>query len=107
MNTTKELINELNRKKKLLWKNNTELINNNFNAFELMREIGTIQGRIKSVEEFNVLNNARIKLLMRKLFDGAFSDAEDNLRICLEGAQSLANNVMSGMFDDVIEKEMK
>jgi hypothetical protein len=40
-----EIEKEIEREKKKLWKNYTPVINQNFEAFELMRKIGVLQGK--------------------------------------------------------------
>lgn len=42
---------KIESKKKILWDKYPTLINNNFDAFELMREVGNLQGKYKIIEE--------------------------------------------------------
>ena len=49
---TKELKEEIEKLKKKYWKLYTPLINANFEAFELSRKIGVLQGKYQATQDF-------------------------------------------------------
>ena len=51
MKTTTQIIKDIKKEKKRFWKLYTPLINNNFEAFELMRNIGVKQGELQATKQ--------------------------------------------------------